>query len=696
MCAEAIKVIVRCRPLDEREKSLNCKSVVFIDSSRGQCSICHPARENDIPKNFFFDGAYGQTSTTEHIYADIVYPLVEGVTEGYNGTIFAYGQTGCGKSFTMQGVPEPSANKGIIPRSFEHIFETTAVSSDVKFLIHASYLEIYNEEIRDLLGVGGKTKCEIKEHPERGVFVSGLSMHKVKNVNDCRAIMDQGWRNRATGATLMNADSSRSHSIFSIYLEMICNDAETGREMLRAGKLNLVDLAGSERQSKTGAVGDRLKEATKINLSLSALGNVISALVDANTKHVPYRDSKLTRLLQDSLGGNTKTLMIACLSPADNNYEESLSTLRYANRAKNIKNKPVINEDPKDALLRQYREEIARLKSMLEGKAVMTPPTGPELGGRLQSADPFAKDLEAINREKEALKTEYESKLREKEALYAAEAANSAKLQEDLQKLRELYEAKLQVLDNRAKAPTESTDKKCQVISATPETAEASDSLVFSDSSNLPNRRPAEYDALPTLRLDTLLPIYGNYFESCCSDGEPDAAMSAVRDGSLSAKTYRIGESQRVLDETHKPMRPQFAVHLATTSLSGVTTPLDGISGEYDRMTKDDLLRRLHLLEEDMVGGEQANNKDFKERHSKRKRYAEERKRLLAEANKNLEDDGIMVGIYESIQDELRHKNRLLNKEKQKVIMIFMESLSFYLPFYNEYTGWKVLPACYQ
>ncbi|KAL7063518.1 hypothetical protein AAHC03_01352 [Spirometra sp. Aus1] len=459
--------------------------------------------------------------------------------------------------------------------------------------------------------------------------------------------MDQGWRNRATGATLMNADSSRSHSIFTIYLEMIRNDADTGREMFRAGKLNLVDLAGSERQSKTGAVGDRLKEATKINLSLSALGNVISALVDANTKHVPYRDSKLTRLLQDSLGGNTKTLMIACLSPADNNYEETLSTLRYANRAKNIKNKPVINEDPKDALLRQYKEEIARLRSMLEGKVAIPSPIGPEPGGRLQPIDSYAKDLEAINREKDALKAEYESKLLEKEALYAAEAANSAKLQEDLQKLRELYETKLRVLDNRARASSES------------ENSEATDLPALSDTPMPTNRRPSECDALPTLRLDNLL-------VRSRKDGESDAATSAARDAGLSAKTYRIGESQRVLDEAYKPMRPQFAVHLATTSLSGVTTPLDGISGEYDKMTKEDLLRRLHLLEEDMVGGEQANNKDFKERHSKRKRHAEERKRLLAEANKNLEDDGIMVGIYESIQDELRHKNRLLNKERQK------------------------------
>ena len=167
----------------------------------------------------------------------------------------------------------------------------------------------------------------------------------------------------------MNADSSRSHSIFTVNVEM-CEQDNEGEEHYRAGKLNLVDLAGSERQSKTGASGDRLKEATKINLSLSALGNVISALVDGKSKHIPYRDSKLTRLLQDSLGGNTKTLMIAALSPAADNYEETLSTLRYANRAKNIKNKPKINEDPKDAMLRELQEEINLLKAQLSGKGL--------------------------------------------------------------------------------------------------------------------------------------------------------------------------------------------------------------------------------------------------------------------------------------------------------------------------------------
>merc|ERR1719282_942065 len=176
-------------------------------------------------------------------------------------------------------------------------------------------------------------------------------------------VLTAGLANRSVGATNMNAESPRSHSLFMITIESLGADMEAH---IRMGKLNMVDLAGSERQGKTGATGERLKEATKINLSLSALGNVISALVDGKSKHIPYRDSKLTRLLEDSLGGNTKTVMVACLSPADNNYEETISTLRYANRAKNIKNKPKINEDPKDAMLREYAEEIEKLRAMVE------------------------------------------------------------------------------------------------------------------------------------------------------------------------------------------------------------------------------------------------------------------------------------------------------------------------------------------
>ena len=271
----------------------------------------------------------------------------------------------------MEGSNEPSDLKGIIPNTFEHIFDHIALNgSRDKYLVRASYFEIYNEEIRDLLSTKPQNNLELKESAETGVYVKGLTSEVVKSVEEIDRVLQSGKKNRSVGATLMNAGSSRSHSVFTIVIE--CEQGES----IRVGKLNLVDLAGSERQSKTGATGNRLKEATKINLSLSALGNVISALVDGKSQHIPYRDSKLTRILQDSLGGNTKTVMCANAGPADYNYDESLSTLRYANRAKNIKNRPVVNEDPKDAMLRLYQEEIASLKERLASMpAAATPPT---------------------------------------------------------------------------------------------------------------------------------------------------------------------------------------------------------------------------------------------------------------------------------------------------------------------------------
>uniref|UniRef100_A0A8D0FEH1 Kinesin-like protein n=1 Tax=Strix occidentalis caurina TaxID=311401 RepID=A0A8D0FEH1_STROC len=438
MASETVKVIVRCRPMNEREKALGCKAVVSTESTRGQCFLQNPTAAGEPPKQFTFDGAYYQEHNTEQIYNEIAYPLVEGVTEGYNGTIFAYGQTGSGKSFTMQGVVDPPTQKGIIPRALEHIFESVQCAENAKFLVRASYLEIYNEDIRDLLGADTKQKLELKEHPEKGVYVKGLSLHTVHSVLQCEQIMETGWRNRAVGYTLMNKDSSRSHSIFTVNMEIYTVD-ERGQDHLRAAKLNLVDLAGSERQSKTGATGERLKEATKINLSLSALGNVISALVDGRCRHIPYRDSKLTRLLQDSLGGNTKTLMVACLSPADNNYDESLSTLRYANRAKNIKNKPCINEDPKDALLREYQEEIKKLKAIL----------AEQMGANNLSAKPapLLKPQLDLETEKQLIREEYEKRLAQLKASYEAEQASRARLEEDISSLRNHYDLKLSALE---------------------------------------------------------------------------------------------------------------------------------------------------------------------------------------------------------------------------------------------------------
>ncbi|XP_077948946.1 kinesin-like protein KIF17 isoform X2 [Gasterosteus aculeatus] len=452
MGSESVTVVVRCRPLNARERALASDVVLSVDPRRCQCSIEKPGAADEPPKHFTFDGTYFLDQTTEQMYNEAAYSLVEGVTEGYNGTIFAYGQTGSGKSFTMQGVSHPAAQRGVIPRAFEHIFESIQCAENTKFLVRASYLEIYNEEIRDLLGSDTKHRLELREHPERGVYVRDLSMHTVHSVGECETIVERGWRNRAVGYTLMNKDSSRSHSIFSIHLEIYNTDAG-GQDRLRAGKLNLVDLAGSERQSKTGATGERLREATKINLSLSALGNVISALVDGRSKHVPYRDSKLTRLLQDSLGGNTRTLMIACLSPADNNYEESLSTLRYANRAKSIQNRPRINEDPKDALLREYQEEIRKLRALISGK-LGTADLAPLLAGPLSEASPAVPSrAQSTNTEAEKIKeatAEYEVRLAKLQADYNAEQECKAKLQEDIAALRSSCQSQLPRLE---KAP---------------------------------------------------------------------------------------------------------------------------------------------------------------------------------------------------------------------------------------------------
>ncbi|XP_077007115.1 kinesin-like protein KIF17 isoform X2 [Tamandua tetradactyla] len=465
MASESVKVVVRCRPMNQRERELNCQPVVTVDCARGQCFIQNPGAADEPPKQFTFDGAYYMDHVTEQIYNEIAYPLVEGVTEGYNGTIFAYGQTGSGKSFTMQGLAETPAQRGIIPRAFEHIFESVQCAENTKFLVRASYLEIYNEDVRDLLGADTKQKLELKEHPEKGMYVKGLSMHTVHSVAQCERIMETGWKNRSVGYTLMNKDSSRSHSIFTISIEIYAVD-ERGKDHLRAGKLNLVDLAGSERQSKTGATGERLKEATKINLSLSALGNVISALVDGRCKHIPYRDSKLTRLLQDSLGGNTKTLMVACLSPADNNYDETLSTLRYANRAKNIKNKPRINEDPKDALLREYQEEIKKLKAILAQQ--MSPSNLSALLSNQESLDPVQVEEKPLlppviqhdtEAEKQLIREEYEERLARLKADYEAEQESRARLEEDITAMRNSYDVKLSTLEENLRKETEAVLK---------------------------------------------------------------------------------------------------------------------------------------------------------------------------------------------------------------------------------------------
>jgi kinesin family protein 3/17 len=404
---ESVKVVVKVRPLFGKEIAEGRERIVQMDLKRGVAILLKPGGSERDCKDFTFDAVFDETATQQVLFDDTALEIVDSVMDGFNGTIFAYGQTGAGKSFTMAG-PDgaPEELQGLLPRSFRHIFASVDTSShNIKYLVRGSFLEIYNEDIRDLLSKNPKDRCELKDHPNGGVYVKDLSAFVVKSAEEMNQVLAAGLNNRSTGATNMNAESSRSHSIFLITIEQ-CEIGQDGEGHIRVGKLNMVDLAGSERQSKTGATGERLKEATKINLSLSALGNVISALVDGKSSHIPYRDSKLTRLLQDSLGGNTKTVMVANVGPADYNYDETLSTLRYAYRAKSIKNKPRINEDPKDAMIREFQEEIMRLKEELTKNGgdidpASLPPEMRHLLGGDKPAPRIQKEIVTVEREVE-------------------------------------------------------------------------------------------------------------------------------------------------------------------------------------------------------------------------------------------------------------------------------------------------------
>lgn len=408
---ETVKVIVRCRPLSSQELADGHSKIVHMRPQRGQIELKNPKEQDEPTKDFTFDAIYDENSTQSDLYEETFRDLVDSVLNGYNATIFAYGQTGTGKTHTMEGKSHDPEQRGVIYKCIDHIFEHMAASHNQEYLVRASYLEIYQEELRDLLEAESSKKLEIKERPDGGVYVKDLTSKLTRSVAEIQEVMVRGNAHRSVGRTNMNEHSSRSHAIFIITVECSRIGAD-GESHITVGRLNLVDLAGSERQSKTGATGERFKEATKINLSLSALGNVISALVDSKSAHIPYRDSKLTRLLQDSLGGNSKTVMVACIGPASYNFEETLGTLRYANRAKNIKNQPKINEDPKDALLREFQEEIEMLKEQLKQRKTKSRGGGTQSFYDAERAR-LEDDIEAIQKDDSLIKQEKDRLIRE-------------------------------------------------------------------------------------------------------------------------------------------------------------------------------------------------------------------------------------------------------------------------------------------
>uniref|UniRef100_A0A452HW87 Kinesin motor domain-containing protein n=1 Tax=Gopherus agassizii TaxID=38772 RepID=A0A452HW87_9SAUR len=357
-----VRVVLRCRPLVPKEISEGCQMCLSFVPEEQQVIV-----GND--KSFTYDFVFDPSAEQEEVFNTSVAPLIRGIFKGYNATVLAYGQTGSGKTYSMGGTytadQEHEPTVGVIPRVIKLLFQEKEQRLEWEFTLKVSYLEIYNEDILDLLSPSReRSQISIREDPKEGIKIVGLTERGVACARDTILCLEQGNNSRTVASTAMNSQSSRSHAIFTISIEQ---RKKSDKNNSFRCKLHLVDLAGSERQKKTKAEGDRLKEGININRGLLCLGNVISALGDENKKggFVPYRDSKLTRLLQDSLGGNSHTLMIACVSPADSNLEETLNTLRYADRARKIKNKPIINIDPQAAELNHLKQQVQQLQVLL-------------------------------------------------------------------------------------------------------------------------------------------------------------------------------------------------------------------------------------------------------------------------------------------------------------------------------------------
>nr|XP_043893486.1 kinesin-like protein KIF1B isoform X9 [Solea senegalensis] len=389
MSGASVKVAVRVRPFNSREMSKDSKCIIQMQGNT--TTILNPKAPKEPAKTFSFDYSYWSHTTPEdssfasqnRVYNDIGKEMLQHAFEGYNVCIFAYGQTGAGKSYTMMGKQE-EGQEGIIPMLCEDLFEKINDDNnkeELSYSVEVSYMEIYCERVRDLLNPKNKGNLRVREHPLLGPYVEDLSKLAVTSYTDIADLMDAGNKARTVAATNMNETSSRSHAVFTIVFTQKKHDSETDLSTEKVSKISLVDLAGSERADSTGAKGTRLKEGANINKSLTTLGKVISALAEVDnctskskkkkkSDFIPYRDSVLTWLLRENLGGNSRTAMVAALSPADINYDETLSTLRYADRAKNIKCNAVINEDPNNKLVRDLKDEVARLKELLHAQGL--------------------------------------------------------------------------------------------------------------------------------------------------------------------------------------------------------------------------------------------------------------------------------------------------------------------------------------
>nr|XP_056704967.1 kinesin-like protein KIF27 [Euleptes europaea] len=376
-----VKVAVRIRPLLSREVLHNHQVCVRLIPDTQQIII-------GKDRVFTFDFVFGKHSTQDEVYTTCIKPLVASLIEGYNATVFAYGQTGSGKTYTIGGGHIASVaeeERGIIPRAIQEIFQIISENHNIDFAVKVSYIEVYKEELRDLLELETSMKdLHIREDEKGNTVLVGAKDCQVESVAEVMSLLETGNAARHTGTTQMNEDSSRSHAVFTISIcqqqQPVPNQKDVdsaqyssrSSSQLIASKFHFVDLAGSERVTKTGNTGERFKESVLINSGLLALGNVISALGDPKRKsaHIPYRDAKITRILKDSLGGNAKTLMVTCISPSSSDFDESLNSIKYANRAKNIRNKPVVNYNPDLDRIDEMELEIKLLREALQNQQV--------------------------------------------------------------------------------------------------------------------------------------------------------------------------------------------------------------------------------------------------------------------------------------------------------------------------------------
>lgn len=456
-----IKVVCRFRPINERERTMNLGLCVEFPPDPKQVFIHSTSEPGNGPLKFAFDYVFPPGSEQALVYEAAAKPVVESVLEGFNGTVFAYGQTGSGKTFTMSGLVDDDRLKGIIPRMIDTVFSTISTSSEhIEFTVKIGYCEIYLEKIKDLLNPA-KNNLKVHEDKVRGVFIADLTEEYVSDDLEVHQLMKVGQANREVAFTLMNEGSSRSHSLFI----MTIMQSNTTDFSAKSGKLYLVDLAGSEKVGKTGAEGKRLDEAKNINKSLSTLGQVINALTDGKSSHVPYRDSKLTRVLQDSLGGNSKTSLIITASPSAFNEPETISTLRFGIRAKAIKNKPTINKEYTVAelklLLSKAEAEIGKkvnriqiLESVLMDSGLKVPEDSSsdsldtlETAASIKSPSMSA-DMEETQREAEELRTQVSdqteaiitlsAKLEESEGRVKELLSQRGKMQQELNRMLEL------------------------------------------------------------------------------------------------------------------------------------------------------------------------------------------------------------------------------------------------------------------